>query len=86
MTIYTLGHAHDFSQKKKNQHLIPADLLPNGSEDSHLMRAQFDGRFADSSERRGAALELNLGPQEILTIFGPQGEFSFLPSVSHPWA
>ena len=52
---------------------------------SHVMRAQFDRQFArDSAERRGADLELNLGPQEVLTIFGPQGEFSFLPSVSHP--
>ena len=49
------------------------------------MRAQFDRQFArDSAERRGADLELNLGPQEVLTIFGPQGEFSFLPAVSHP--
>ena len=52
----------------------------------HLMRAQFDGQFArDSAERRGTGLELNIGPQEVLTIFGPQGEFSFLPAVSHPW-
>ena len=71
-------------EKKPAPGLVPADFLPDGSEDSHLMRAQFDGRFADSSERRGAALELNLCPQKILTIFGPQGEFSFLPSVSHP--
>ena len=49
------------------------------------MRAQFDGQFdGDSSDGRGTRLELNLGPQEILTIFGPQVEFSFLPSVSHP--
>ena len=49
------------------------------------MRAQFDRQLArDSAERRGLGLALNLGPQEVLTIFGPQGEFYFLPPVSHP--
>ena len=44
-----------------------------------------DGRVAGySCEYCGGSLKLNLGPQEVPSIFGRRGEFSFLPAVSHP--